>query len=74
LSYESSMTRLFREGRTETVRPCTSESCAFVRAMLDPSATVCDLSSLSLNTAFNNTAVKITYCFLQRASKLVINV
>ncbi|KAJ7330187.1 carnitine choline acetyltransferase [Desmophyllum pertusum] len=39
LTYESSMTRLFREGRTETVRPCTTESCAFVRAMLNPSAT-----------------------------------
>ncbi|XP_020629313.1 carnitine O-palmitoyltransferase 1, liver isoform-like isoform X2 [Orbicella faveolata] len=39
LTYESSMTRLFREGRTETVRPCTTESCSFVRAMLDPSAT-----------------------------------
>lgn len=38
LTYESSMTRLFREGRTETVRPCTTESCAFVRAMLDPSS------------------------------------
>ncbi|KAL5260125.1 hypothetical protein ACHWQZ_G010297 [Mnemiopsis leidyi] len=35
LTYESSMTRLFRSGRTETVRSCTSESCAFVRAVLD---------------------------------------
>ncbi|XP_068610502.1 carnitine O-palmitoyltransferase 1, liver isoform-like [Brachionichthys hirsutus] len=33
LTYESSMTRLFREGRTETVRSCTSESCAFIRAL-----------------------------------------
>lgn len=33
LTYEASMTRLFREGRTETVRSCTSESTAFVRAM-----------------------------------------
>ncbi|XP_053398248.1 carnitine O-palmitoyltransferase 1, liver isoform-like [Mercenaria mercenaria] len=39
LTYESSMTRLFREGRTETVRPCTIESCNFVRAMLNPDAT-----------------------------------
>lgn len=37
LTYESAMTRLYRDGRTETVRPCTSESCAFVKAMLDPS-------------------------------------
>lgn len=27
------MTRLFREGRTETVRSCTMETCAFVRSM-----------------------------------------
>ncbi|CAL8260572.1 unnamed protein product [Merluccius merluccius] len=34
LTYEASMTRLFREGRTETVRSCTNETCDFVRAML----------------------------------------
>lgn len=34
LTYEASMTRLFREGRTETVRSCTSETCAFVRSMI----------------------------------------
>ena len=33
LTYEASMTRLFREGRTETVRPCTVESSAWVKAM-----------------------------------------
>ncbi|XP_045462962.1 carnitine O-palmitoyltransferase 1, liver isoform isoform X2 [Harmonia axyridis] len=33
LTYEASMTRLFREGRTETVRPCTIESSDFVKAM-----------------------------------------
>ncbi|XP_074872180.1 palmitoyl thioesterase CPT1C isoform X1 [Carettochelys insculpta] len=36
LTYEAAMTRLFREGRTETVRSCSVESCNFVRAMLDP--------------------------------------
>ena len=35
------MTRLFREGRTETVRSCTVESCQFARAMDDPLKTVC---------------------------------
>ncbi|KAJ7994607.1 hypothetical protein DPEC_G00251220 [Dallia pectoralis] len=35
LTYEASMTRLFREGRTETVRSCTKETCAFVRSMMD---------------------------------------
>uniref|UniRef100_A0A8C9QV24 carnitine O-palmitoyltransferase n=1 Tax=Scleropages formosus TaxID=113540 RepID=A0A8C9QV24_SCLFO len=34
LTYEASMTRLFREGRTETVRSCTNESCDFVRSMM----------------------------------------
>lgn len=34
------MTRLFREGRTETVRSCSIESCNFVRAMMDPTQTV----------------------------------
>lgn len=33
------MTRLFREGRTETVRPVTPESCAWVLSMLDKNAT-----------------------------------
>ncbi|CAO2584083.1 Carnitine O-palmitoyltransferase 1, liver isoform [Lemmus lemmus] len=40
LTYEASMTRLFREGRTETVRSCTTESCNFVMAMMDPTKTV----------------------------------
>ncbi|GFR62191.1 carnitine O-palmitoyltransferase 1, liver isoform [Elysia marginata] len=35
LTYESSMTRLFREGRTETVRSCTAETCAFARAVCE---------------------------------------
>ncbi|XP_076412453.1 carnitine O-palmitoyltransferase 1, liver isoform isoform X2 [Peromyscus maniculatus bairdii] len=39
LTYEASMTRLFREGRTETVRSCTTESCNFVMAMMDPTKT-----------------------------------
>ncbi|XP_055588648.1 carnitine O-palmitoyltransferase 1, liver isoform isoform X1 [Uranotaenia lowii] len=40
LTYEASMTRLFREGRTETVRPCTIESVAWVNAMSDPKCSV----------------------------------
>ncbi|EDV25451.1 Carnitine O-palmitoyltransferase 1, liver isoform [Trichoplax sp. H2] len=39
LTYESSMTRLFREGRTETVRTVTDLSCKFVLAMLDKTKT-----------------------------------
>ncbi|XP_071460433.1 palmitoyl thioesterase CPT1C isoform X6 [Marmota flaviventris] len=40
LTYESAMTRLFLEGRTETVRSCTREACNFVRAMEDQEKTV----------------------------------
>ncbi|KAL1768948.1 carnitine O-palmitoyltransferase 1, brain isoform isoform X1 [Sigmodon hispidus] len=39
LTYESAMTRLFLEGRTETVRSCTREACHFVRAMEDKEKT-----------------------------------
>lgn len=38
LTYEASMTRLFREGRTETVRSCTIESSAWVKAMDNPNS------------------------------------
>ncbi|XP_066874716.1 palmitoyl thioesterase CPT1C isoform X4 [Kogia breviceps] len=39
LTYESTVTRLFLEGRTETVRSCTREACNFVRAMEDKEKT-----------------------------------
>lgn len=39
LTYEASMTRLYREGRTETVRPVTIESAAWVKAMGDANKT-----------------------------------
>lgn len=38
LTYEASMTRLFKEGRTETVRSCTGENIAFIRALEDGEA------------------------------------
>ncbi|EFN71007.1 Carnitine O-palmitoyltransferase I, liver isoform [Camponotus floridanus] len=40
LTYEASMTRLFREGRTETVRPCTIESSKWVKAMENKTITI----------------------------------
>uniref|UniRef100_A0A2K5ZFV5 Carnitine O-palmitoyltransferase 1, muscle isoform n=1 Tax=Mandrillus leucophaeus TaxID=9568 RepID=A0A2K5ZFV5_MANLE len=46
LTYEASMTRMFREGRTETVRSCTSESTAFVQAMVEKSHVKADLRDL----------------------------
>jgi carnitine O-palmitoyltransferase 1 len=39
-TYEASMTRLYLNGRTETVRSCTAESCKFVLAMLDEQCSV----------------------------------
>ncbi|GAA54518.1 carnitine O-palmitoyltransferase 1 [Clonorchis sinensis] len=39
LVYESSMTRIFREGRTETVRSCSAEVVKFIRAISDNSTT-----------------------------------
>nr|CAD7194400.1 unnamed protein product [Timema douglasi] len=48
LTYEASMTRLFREGRTETVRPCTVESTAWVKSMEDKSKSVGEKVSLLL--------------------------
>lgn len=35
LTYEPAMTRLFRKGRTETIRSCTNESSAWARSMDD---------------------------------------
>jgi carnitine O-palmitoyltransferase 1 len=40
LTYEASMTRMFREGRTETVRSCSIESCQWVKSMNDSKSTV----------------------------------
>lgn len=39
LTYESCMTRLFRDGRTETIRSCTSDSKTFVCAFDDANIT-----------------------------------
>ncbi len=40
LTYEACMTRLFREGRTETVRPCTTASTRWVKSMSDGKVSV----------------------------------
>ncbi|VDM41895.1 unnamed protein product, partial [Toxocara canis] len=36
LTYESASARFYANSRTETLRTATKESCAFVRAMIDP--------------------------------------
>lgn len=41
-TYESSMTRFFKLGRTETIRSLSKESCAFVKAFEDPTVPVAD--------------------------------
>uniref|UniRef100_A0A8C5NCQ0 carnitine O-palmitoyltransferase n=1 Tax=Gouania willdenowi TaxID=441366 RepID=A0A8C5NCQ0_GOUWI len=51
LTYEASMTRLFREGRTETVRSCSNESCAFIRALEDGESEVNEYSMQLLRRA-----------------------
>ncbi|KAI6650908.1 Carnitine O-palmitoyltransferase 1, liver isoform isoform X2 [Oopsacas minuta] len=35
LTYESALTRLFKHGRTDTIRSVTEDSCQFVLAMMD---------------------------------------
>lgn len=35
LTYEPAVMRLFKDGRTETVRSCSMQSCDFVKSMLD---------------------------------------
>lgn len=57
LTYEASMTRLFREGRTETVRPCTIESAEWVLAMDNKNISVEKKIQL-LHTACNQHQVK----------------
>ena len=45
------MTRLFLHGRTETVRPVTMESAAFVKAMVDPNVAVRHATTRLVNSA-----------------------
>jgi DNA-binding PucR family transcriptional regulator len=51
-TYEPAMMRFFCEGRTETIRSCSEQSCAFVRAMDDPSVSAKERLEL-LKTAVN---------------------
>ncbi|TDL25783.1 acyltransferase ChoActase/COT/CPT [Rickenella mellea] len=41
-TYETALTRMFKHGRTETIRTFSTNSRAFVLAMTDSSATICD--------------------------------
>lgn len=79
LTYEASMTRLFREGRTETVRPCTIESAAWVKAMEKPDRNVSGIinmisnplgswSSLTFSTNSHSNTITINYSFVNHPS------
>jgi carnitine O-palmitoyltransferase 1 len=46
LTYESTMTRLFREGRTETVRSCSIESAKWVKSMNDENSSSSERAAL----------------------------
>lgn len=59
------MTRLFREGRTETVRSCTVESCAFVEAMLGNNATVCISCVVSRDFRSCSARRRLSFCELR---------
>eukprot|EP00164_Ancoracysta_twista_P002189 GFYU01002889.1.p1 GENE.GFYU01002889.1~~GFYU01002889.1.p1 ORF type:complete len:783 (-),score=246.37 GFYU01002889.1:209-2557(-) len=39
LTYEAAMARLYVNGRTETIRSCSNEAQAFVKAMMNPKST-----------------------------------
>lgn len=54
LTYEASMTRLFREGRTETVRSCSNESSAFVKALEDGEVLLNNLIRLIVKACTNS--------------------
>jgi len=57
------MTRLYREGRTETVRPCTIESSAWVKAMENPSSSLEERVALLLRaTKVHQTAYQDAMC------------
>lgn len=45
-TYEATTMRLFKKGRTETVRPCTAETCAFVRLMQEGTSPCDQLAAL----------------------------
>lgn len=57
------MTRLFREGRTETVRSCTIETSAFVKAMVN-NETVLNFKTLWHLERLNNFFVDVLIWFI----------
>ncbi|XP_030766076.1 carnitine O-palmitoyltransferase 1, liver isoform isoform X3 [Sitophilus oryzae] len=63
LTYEAAMTRMFREGRTETVRPCSQESVAWVKGMEDKSNSIEEkIKLLKIACANHQRAYKDAMC------------
>lgn len=63
LTYEASMTRLYREGRTETVRPVTIESADWVYSMSDQKKTVKERLELFKNACkYHTFAIQQAMC------------
>ena len=73
LTYEASMTRLYKEGRTETVRSCSIESTDWVKAMKNSAVPVSELicnshshSSISILILRLN----LSFCLLKNEERL----
>lgn len=63
LTYEASMTRLYREGRTETVRPVTMESAEWVYSMHDPKKSVGERLDLLLRACdYHKSVIQDAMC------------
>ena len=69
------MTRLFLEGRTETVRPVTVESTTFIRAMCNPDSDVslqwCHTNYVTI-TSLLNYLIQIGHTFTQWCNHYII--
>ncbi|KNC80303.1 hypothetical protein SARC_07338 [Sphaeroforma arctica JP610] len=57
LTYESSMTRMFKDGRTETIRSCTSKAAAFVKACEDPKVSKAETLELLRDACRNHSEI-----------------
>lgn len=63
------MTRLFREGRTETVRSCSNESSAFVKALENGEVLIDYLFQLSFKEKVQHFKLLLTQMPIQALVK-----
>ena len=64
LTYEASMTRLYLEGRTETVRSLTVEAVEFAHAMCNPQSNVSLYNHSMLLSSFCTWLLMPIHCLL----------